>query len=288
MAVDLLLITWNRSHYLDKMLPVLLSNPENFNIYWWDNGSVGRTRELFDTTADPRIKKKYASPKNVGQLEPTKWFLRESESDIVGKIDDDILMPDGWIGRLVEVIESDTSFGMVGGWVFREGEWDQALADKNSCSINKIKILRCVGIQGHTFLCRKNLLIKYGNESTLGLPVDQPLMTIDGIVNGYLIPPIFLENMDDPRSQHYMHRVDGGFSPDSAFTARKFGFKSIHEYSAWIADDAKKKLELPFDLALKMVILNRDRSIFARIIRRLFKFHPIFLTFYRLKLFKSM
>lgn len=268
MSVDLLLITWNRFHYLEKTLNHLLSSTEDFNIYWWDNGSTDGTRDMFHSTNDPRIIKKYASDRNVGQKIPTYWFFEHAVSRLVGKIDDDIILPHNWLGRLSEAIESIPNAGMLGGWVFLEEEWNEIKADKLKVEVCGVKILPRLSIQGHSFLGYRAVLKNYLNESALGFPIDQNQMTLDGYINGTLVPPIFLENMDDPRSINFVMPAKVGVD-QLPFTYRKFKFKDLNEYAEWIRKDAITCLDRPYSRSVKILKIQRDKTLVGKIMSRL-------------------
>jgi len=268
MSVDLLLITWNRSYYLEKMITHLLSSEEDFNIYWWDNASTDKTRDIFNSTIDQRIKLKYSSDTNVGQKIPTYWFFENAKSKLIGKIDDDIIFPNDWVARLSMAVNSVPNVGMLGGWVFLQSEWSANQAEKKKIEINGVKILRRLSIQGHSFLGYKSVLKNYLNDSNLGFPIDQNRMSIDGYINGTLIPPIFLENMDDPRSEHFvmpaLERIE-----QLPFTYRKFNFQNITEYSDWIHQDSIACLASSYLRSLKKFKINADISFSGKFFRKI-------------------
>jgi GT2 family glycosyltransferase len=126
--VDLLLISWNRRHYLEKTLVSLLTDPADFRLYCWDNASEDGAADLIASANDPRIIQKHFSKQNVQQRTPCLWFFEKSTSDLVSKVDDDILLPHGSIETIASLLRRDPRFGMLGCWTFIPQDWDEQLA----------------------------------------------------------------------------------------------------------------------------------------------------------------
>lgn len=269
--VDLLLITWNRLGYLEKTLPALLRDPADFRLYCWDNGSTEGTAELIAETRDPRIAERHLHPTNVGQQPPWMWFLEKSSGDVAGKIDDDILLPTGWIESIAAIIRKDSKFGMLGCWPFMPEEWDEAVAKQNIVEISKERVFRCVRIQGHSFLARKEYLTRYtvNPSADHGLPVDQLSMSRDGLITGYPLPLLCTHNMDDPRSPLNIKTYSGKFGKDSSLTARTLGFETAKNFADWIAHDAHTRQATSFTRQLERALLNKDNSLMGKIKKKL-------------------
>ncbi len=265
---ELILITWNRHNYLKKMLDHLLSDPADFRLYCWDNGSTDATRDLVAELQDDRIVEKHLHPENVNQTEPCLWFFDRAKSHYIGKVDDDILLPHGWTHQLVAALRRDGQFGMLGCWIFMEEDWNTEKASLNTRMVSGINILRMTGIAGHSFLARREVIRRYTRlPSSHGLPVDRTTMTLDGYISGIPLPPLMAHNMDDPRSPHCMQFDQSGNL--SALTARKRGFTSIKDYTAWIAHDAQTRLTVPIDKQIEQLRLAKDKSYYGRIRRKI-------------------
>jgi hypothetical protein len=265
--VDLLLITSNRRSYVEKAMRTLFEDPADFRVYWWDNHSVDGAADVVASLCDERLVERHLSPVNVLQGFPTLWFLDRVRSDVVGKVDDDILLPAGWTSRLAPMIRSEPSCGMLGCWHFMPEDWVEEKARKNFVEFTDFTLLRATTVPGHSFLMRTDHLRRYQCLDVAGLPLNRFQMAVDGLVSGFPIPLMFAHNMDDPRSPHCRLRDPDLPVEQMSFTMKRLGFKSVDEYGSWIAADALYRQVTPFKRQLRR--LKRERSFLGRQKRRL-------------------
>lgn len=265
--VDLLLITWNRKAYLEKTIANLLASDDDFRLYCWDNNSEDGTADIIADLNDPRVVKKHFSKTNVKQRTPTLWFFDQAKSDLVGKIDDDILLPNNWVSTIAPIVRNHDNAGMLGCWIFMEDDWDESLAQHKFVRLGEDDVFQNMWIAGQSFLARKKILEKYiyPENYGYGFPIDQYRMTLDGLVNGYPLPIVFAHNMDDPRSKKYQNEL----GEHAALTARVRGFNSSDEYGRWIAEDAKNILNDTLKTQLKKAYSQRDQTLIGKIRRKL-------------------
>jgi glycosyltransferase involved in cell wall biosynthesis len=265
---DLLLITHNRLGYVQKTLPALLADSDDYRIFWWDNASTDGTLEYIDSLGDPRLAVKHHAKENSGQEEAMLWFLNVSMSETLGKIDDDVLLPPGWCKRLSTMIQSSKRFGMLACWLFMQEDWDEKLARRRAIRVADYSVLRAVVVQGQACVARREVMQAYLKPGSPGLPINQYQMSRDGLINGMPLPAIFAHNMDDPRSPHYLTR-NGQQGAPMGLTARRLGFQTHEEYACWIAADAMQRLKLPFSIQMAIEASYRRRGITGRLLRRL-------------------
>lgn len=268
--VDLLLISWNRRKYLEKTLENLLADPTEFRLYCWDNASEDGSSDIIASLDDPRIVKKHFSKENVRQRAPTLWFFDQAKSDLVGKIDDDILLPHGWSERIAPIVRGNQEIGMLGCWIYLEEDWDAELAKHKIIKVGKDAVFQNMWIAGQSFLARLDYVKKYiqPENTGYGFPIDQYQMTENGLINGYPLPILFAHNMDDPRSEFYIESKNGKLGLHSALTARMRKFENSEEYGQWIAADARNVLIDPVNTQVKRARLNRDQSLIGKVRRR--------------------
>lgn len=260
-AAELLLITWNRIKYVEKTLERLLAQPDDYRLYCWDNGSTDGVAELIRGVRDSRVVERHFSPTNENQRPPCRWFLDRATSDVVGKVDDDVLLPDGWTTRLAEMVRAESRFGMLGCCIFMEDEIDSAAVGLNTVEIAGYRVLRAVGIAGQAFLCRKSYLEQYYTASGgHGLPVNRPQMTLDGLVSGYPLPLMFAHNMDHPRSPMNLYSNEATWNTETkALTSKILGFRSPDQAAEWIRRDAERLVNVPFDEQVRQMLNDMHR-----------------------------
>lgn len=251
---DILMVSWNRREYFERTLAHLLADDSDFRLYFWDNASVDGVADLIAETLDPRIAMRHFNKENVGQSQPWHWFLDTSTGDIAGKLDDDILGPRGWMSRFSSMIAADERFGLLGGWVYLESDWDEAIAAPKIIDVGPYRVFRNGWVAGCIFLARKTLLQQYSprHPGQWGVPMQQMAITRAGYITGYPLPLELAENLDDPRSPYCRMNRPGGWDEFAAYTARMRNFKNPQEYGEWIARDARSVLETSIADQLKV------------------------------------
>src|SRR5437016_12509687 len=101
MKIDLIFLTHNRLEYTKLALESVLADPnEDFVLTLWDNASTDGTSEYLKTVKDPRIKEIIFSRENVPQTTAVRHVWESSKADLVGKLDNDCLIPRGWLRTL--------------------------------------------------------------------------------------------------------------------------------------------------------------------------------------------
>lgn len=271
---SLLMVTWNRREYFEKTIANLLSDPSDFRLHIWDNGSGDGVRDLISALDDPRIAARHYNPTNAGQYSAWHWFLDNCQSDIAGKLDDDILGPHGWMVRFSEMIAKEPKLGLLGGWVYLPDEWDESLARDKIRQIGGHRIFQNSWVGGCIFVGRTSLLRKFTSHDpgTWGTPLKQMEITKAGFISGYPLPMAFAENLDDPRSPHCRMNRPGGWDQFAAYSARMRKFSGPEEYGKWIATDARETLVTSVDDQMKRFLPSRYqvyRGKLGRAIRKL-------------------
>jgi glycosyltransferase involved in cell wall biosynthesis len=245
--IELLMITHNRRPYVEKTLRCLLSDPTEFALHVWDNASTDGTAEVIEDLDDPRIVRRVLSKENVMQDAPTRWFLGGASTDLIGKVDDDTLVPTGWLETLAAAVDDIERPGMIGCWTFMPEDFERnRIAAENKIErFGQHQIIRDIAIGGTGILMRRSIVTNYleGWSKGWSFPIDRPRMTLDGYVSGWYYPLLLAEHMDDPRSEHCLMNRTDGMGETAALTARARGFHTPEEYTDWIMADADKKLQ---------------------------------------------
>jgi len=263
--VDLLLITWNRREYVERTLENLLSSDDNFRLYCWDNGSKDGAADIISEARDERIVERHFSPVNVMQRYPTEWFLEKSKNEIIGKVDDDTLVPQGWIEKISPLVSEYEKVGMVGCWTFwpEDYERNKEFIDREKIVIfGNHSLIHNITIGGTAFLVRKKLALDYfdTNHDGTGFPINRLKMTIDGFYSGWYNPLIWAEHMDDPRSEHCLMNKTKTLGANAALTSKTRNIKDAGAYLDWIKLDADTIMSYSVDDQIKRRIKQASFS----------------------------
>ena len=104
--IPIMMITWNRLAYTKQAVRALLKNTKHlFTLWIWDNGSTDGTLEYLKNLDDSRIQVIF-SVENVGLVPPMNEFFKwYGTAEYVSKVDNDTIVPRGWLTRLKNVMD---------------------------------------------------------------------------------------------------------------------------------------------------------------------------------------
>lgn len=229
------MITFNRPSYTELSLKTLCENiPEKAKIVIWDNASEEPTKSVV---------KKYEKHHRVDQIifnstneklrRPTNWFLDTyRDADLLGKVDDDCLVPGGWCETLHRAHHDIPEAGILGCWHFLPEDFHEETASKKIFRYGDHQIMRNCWIGGSGYLMKKAVLNK------IGLIRDKESFTdfciraaIKGFINGWYYPFLYQEHMDDPLAEHTGIRTEADFKKLIPLTAAN---NNIYSRDAWI------------------------------------------------------
>jgi glycosyltransferase involved in cell wall biosynthesis len=247
--VCLLYLTFNRLRYAQLSLPRLLEDAsEDFELVIWDNGSTDGTADFLRGVKDRRIQELILRPSNEGQAPAIQFAWSQTEATLCGKVDDDCLLTPGWTRTLTAAHLEIPKLGGIGCWHFMPEDFDASLAHAKIREFAGHRILVHPHIGGTGFLTKRSDYRLFG-------PIDPRYLlsnywvrlAAQGRINGWYIPLIFQEHMDDPRSAHCSlpETFDG---PGRSWMIRNRGFRTRAEYENWIQADARRILRAPTDL----------------------------------------
>lgn len=270
--VDLLLITWNRREYVEKTLKKLLANDDDFRLYCWDNGSTDGAADIINEARDERIVEKHFCPVNVMQQFPTEWFLNKSQNEIIGKVDDDTLVPEGWVDDISSLIIEHNKIGMVGCWTYWQDDYERNkdVIDRiKTVNVGKHSLIQNIVIGGTAFLVRKKLAIDYFNDKGQGyaFPIDRVKMTVDGYISGWYKPIILAEHMDDPRSAHCLMNKSGALGVSASLSAKRRNINDAKTYLDWIKNDVDNHMNT--SVADQIKNHYRSKSIVGKLVLKI-------------------
>lgn len=250
MTIDLVFITYNRLHYTKLALASILADPtEEFSLTIWDNASTDGTIEyLKNEINDHRIADIVFSKENIGQTAAVNTIWGNSNSDLLGKLDNDCLLTPGWTRTLAQAHEDIPNLGVVACWHFFPEDFDYERAKHKIQQFGKHQIFR------HPWTCGTGLLIKRSTFKKLGQIQSKATtqywlqMALKGYINGFYYPLIYQEHMDGWKSRY--SRLN--FMPFDQAIKYSLGYKAgivkdMEEYNCFRKEILNKLLDDPFD-----------------------------------------
>ncbi len=249
-SVAILMFTYDRLEYTREAMHNLMRNTRYpFDLYIVDNHSTDGTREWLEAVRleyPDRIKDIRYNSTNEGLPGPTNDFWNRVDVDLVGKVDNDTLVPSGWLERLVEAHQKVPKLAVVGGYHFRPEDFDEEAAQDNLYAENDIQILQDTHIGGCAYLMKKSIQQQFGPMNynpalkIHGWTEYQIRMVTGGYIVGYLYPLIQLEYMDDPRSKKCLINEKYRDYAREIWKERGINFQSTEQLVGWITSDAQR------------------------------------------------
>ena len=233
-SVDVLMITYNRAEYTRLSLESLLgSGDESMRVWVWHNGGSNDTLEVVRSFAHhPRLYRLEVSPENVKLREPTNWFWSESDGEFVCKVDDDCLVPKGWAATLSEAHRLNPDFGILACWHFQPEDFDPKLSAFKIRSANgDYQLLENCWVQGSGYMMKRECVKANGPLRPEETFTEYCIrFALSGWRNGWLMPLIYEDHMDDPRSPNNRYQTDGEFASERPLSAV---FRDVDSLAEW-------------------------------------------------------
>lgn len=195
--IEIVYLTFNRLNLNKLSLPALLnSDPDiDYKVSIYDNGSTDGTVEWLKTLDHPKIKDITFKDKNYGIAPITNEFWKKTNATYIGKIDNDLIVPENWIRdvmlRLENAEEDKVGSVTLYHWV---PEWTNNL-DVNQIPIVTLKNGSQMALSTHTggnYIFHRYLIDLWGYvHENRGLKGGFTLWQYQGrgnIKNGYIYP----------------------------------------------------------------------------------------------------
>jgi len=237
------MVTYKRVAYTRLSLTRLCETvPESARITVWDNHSGPEMAALLKTFEDhPRIERIVYNQTNDKLRGPTNWFWQNAgDADLLGKVDDDCLMPEGWCEKLGEAHRDIPEAGALACWHFPESDLVPEVAERKVETIGSHRIMRNCWVQGSGYLIKRDLVTSMGLLSE-GESFQTYLTraAMAGFIHGWSYPFLYLDHMDDPRSPNTEMRTNEDFFKLAPLSATTFRVRTREDwikrlkYSAW-------------------------------------------------------
>ncbi len=244
---DILMITYNRAEYTRMALPKLIDSADEFTRIWlWHNGDDEETLSVVEEHAkDPRVYRFHHSRENVRLGPPTAWLFDESRGAYLSKVDDDCLVPEGWLKRLRACHTANPHLGVLGCWRFLDCDYDEHLVNRKLRELEGgHRLMSHPWVEGSGFLMKRACREEIGS---LGKGESFPnyclRIALSGRENGWYFPFLWQEHLDDPRAPNSPIATDEDFRRHIPLSATNFGASTIEEWDAQLRRSARTILK---------------------------------------------
>lgn len=249
-GVDILMISHNRPEYTRLSLEQLISTAtDDTRIWLWHNGDDEETLSIVKDRAEhPAVHRFNHSRENVKLRDPTNWILAEGDSDYVGKVDDDCLVPEKWLETLIKAHEDEPTFGALGCWRFLDEDFVEELANKKIRTFAGGHRVMChPWVDGSGFIAKRDCVDRVGLLPDTESGISDYLIRIAfaGWINGWYYPFLYQEHMDDPRTPHTLLKSDADFERYAPLSAWRSGATTVAQWDQQLRGSALQLQRLP-------------------------------------------
>ena len=238
-TIDVLLISFDRPEYTRLSLGNLLALADpDVRVWVWHNGSDPQTLKVVESFREhPRLHRFHHSPENRKLRDPTNWIWSEAEGQLLGKVDDDCLVPPDWPARMREAHAAEPRFGALTCWHHQPEDLDERLYRKKIRTYGGISILQNCWVNGSGYTVKRTAVQEQGSlqegQSWSDYCID---LALRGWIHGWLYPFLFEDHMDDPRSSHCMIKTDADLERSAPLSAQ---VNRVTTIEAWLAQQRR-------------------------------------------------
>lgn len=272
MKIKILMITFNRPEYTKLSLSCLCDTaPENARIVVWDNASSAETVGILKQfEGHPRIESIIYNKTNDKLHGPTNWFwMNSNDAELIGKVDDDCLVPDNWCEVLQQAHIDIPEAGVLGCWHFLPEDFNEEIAIKKIQTFAKHKIMRNCWVGGSGYLMKRVVIERIGylrpKESFTTYCIRA---AAKGFINGWYYPFLYQEHMDDPRTEHTDIKSEDDFQRLKPLTACTFNIDSREGWIEFLKKNARLLQIYSYNpndvIGIKVKIKRNIKKLFKR------------------------
>lgn len=208
---SILYITHDRLGFSRLTLPHLLESGGygDYSVTLVDNASTDGTQEWLMSLTHPRIANITFNEENLSLRDVTNRFWRENmDSEFIGKVDNDTLIPTGFVGQAIRALRNPVKIGPVGAIHFHPEDVEAIETSLYSHNLRRLPNGRRILLQQHLggccYMMRTGLLSQHGLMRDVGYLKGgwteyQWKLTKAEYPASYLYPFMFAKHLDDPR-----------------------------------------------------------------------------------------
>lgn len=267
------MITCRRPRYTRLSLSRLLGCCDDDSRVWvWHNGTDEDTLDVIRPFLEhPRLHRFHHSIENQFVREPTNWIMREGTGEWLGVVADDTMITPTWLDALRTAHQDIAEAGILAGWHFHP---DDFLADvaarKTRPFAEGHEIMINPWVQGSGVIMKRQCVEEIGllGDHEKGFTGYCIRAAAAGWINGWYMPILPIDHMDDPRSPHTLLKSDADIAEHLPLSAQFRGIRTLEAWIAHLRRSARIVQEAPMDPRQYVGLRKRVRRLWTRVRRR--------------------
>ena len=272
-SLDILMVTHKRPRYTRLSLGRLLDScDDSMRVWVWHNGDDAETLAVVDSMRQhDRFHRFCHSPENQYTRAPTNWLFEEARGDLLSLVNDDCVVSDGWAQTLRAAHRDVPDFGVIACWHFQPEDFMPDLAGRKIRAFAAGRRLMVnPWVQGSGIMIKRCCVEAIGllGSDERGFTRYCLRVAAAGWINGWHLPLIPIDHMDDPRSIRTMLRTDADLANHLPRSARFRNVETIDQWVSHLQRSARMVHEAPTDPRLYVGLRKKLRRGWARLRRR--------------------
>jgi len=270
LAMDVLMITHNRPDYTRLSLSALLEScDDRMRVRVWHNGPDADTRSVIASFVDhPKLAHVHLSDDNVGIPAAINWMIESSPADLLAVINDDCVVCDDWGAALREAHEDVDEFGVIACWHFPFQDYEPEIARRKIRTFERGRqLLVNAWVQGSGVAFKRRCADVAGPVSNRsgGFTGFCRRIALAGWTNGWPLPLVPIDHMDDPRSPRTALHTDEDLLRCLPLTAQGRKIRTLNEWTEQIRSSARAVQRAPMDPRCYFGLRKKVRRVMTRL-----------------------
>jgi GT2 family glycosyltransferase len=198
---------YKRLEFTKKSLEYLAKNTKYpYKVLLINNDNTDETQQVLESYPKDKVLEILRMEKNVGIVLPTNLLWRKYPAKFFGKVDNDMLVPPGWLSKLIERLNECPQLGIIGAFHYSPQDAARILRETPERLI-KGKYFKAPFVSGCSYVLKKEVIEKMGLQPGRTYIIDftayqQRASKYFDI--GYCYPWVFAETISLESSSNYI------------------------------------------------------------------------------------
>ncbi len=266
--MDILMVTHDRPHYTRQSLGRLLETcDDRMRVWVWHNGDDPETLDVVNAKHD-QLHRFHHSPDNRVIRDPINWLFDNARGDLLSLVNDDCVVSDGWAAPMRSAHRDIDDLGVVACWHFQQEDFVPGLARHKIRTFSGGHTLMVnPWVQGSGVVLKRRCVEQQGplSERERGFTPYCIRLAAAGWINGWYLPLVPIDHMDDPRSVRTALKTDADLAERPPLSAVHRGTSTIDDWDRHLRMSARVVQEAPADPRLYVGLRKKIRRCLTRL-----------------------